>query len=1200
MPNLDNDVKAKKKIEMRFKDLNIITKQEMETDFKTSFFKNLDVNKDVDMRAKISNKDLSKKYKQVKRLGGTLSELNLKAYNSKDADKAYDNFLKTQQAIGSSGKTRHQLFVQAKRLGYKQQFNRSKIIDLNNFIRSVQDKSLKKIQSRITDSDSKFSGDDWKSKFEKHTRSLKRFSRKQINDLLSKIASQGKLILQVKFVGEPDFSYRNLSKIDPELLSNMLEQYTEVKDTTGTSSDAITEIKAKPVESMEIITLTKSDKKTVSGGGSKKRAVGWFPYYNAALEIDLSQYQIFTDSNTDEDVSCLIWSLKLAGVDEVHLKKITSAVGSGIHISNKKLHQVADILKCRITLLTENESDDNKNNIKRISKYGKSDINESITLGRIDNHLFLVRETKYTKFYVKNRIELLDDVSDEKFKYTKKDKGKCRSYNPKFLNSFELILNLKKQGCFTEYRKHAIAPSNLYKSEAHLFNVEEDQKQHQSKPTIQEQIDKNIQKYQSGECSEVTIPVTSYFAGDIESDVVSCDYHKAIAISFQDIENNEGEIFTTSNGDSQELFNSFTNNLTRESTKVHNKKIEEYHKLYPNYNLKFTKNTIIYFHNSKYDTTLFPSSLTVQSECSKQGALYEKVYIMKGMLVSVRDSHKYFGCALTKLPKMLGLSKGTSKGEAIGYTFHTQSNICNDDWVSPDVYKHHLKKAEYKTFDEIQSEMNPRHFKEVNGQVLFNPSVYYIDYLEMDVKVLAQALSKFRELIHEITELDAFESLTISSIGHKMACKSGCYEGVYQSKGGLRDYIQKAVRGGRVMVNQKYKKKVIGEIVNDFDGVSLYPSAMARLCKKYGVAKGEMKVGGSNYEFYKNKDYYIVTIKLIKLNKHVQVPHLSKSVNESLLYSNEWENETFTIDRYALEDLIQYQEASFEIIDGIYWNDGFNKEIGNLAQHLHAERCKHKGKNEGLSSVIKLLMNSIYGKTMLKRSEEKISYVPNKDFDRHLYDNFGTIKEYSGVDNPRVKVVSSEYDNSFSLNHVAVSILSTSKRIMNEVFNCMDKSKLPMYYTDTDSIHMNNVDVPILASTYKELYNKELIGKDLGQFHCDFTLGSCNDVTSIHNISLGPKSYLDVLKGVNASGDVEHGLHIRLKGITSAGVEAKLVEYGSVDIGRIEAAKSLFNSLAEGNSEKFTLNPTDSVSFDFTRDGVYTRKVGSFKRMVKF
>ncbi len=1169
-------------------------------EYKKSKIYNLAIDKDIIMAAKISNKDLSRKYKQVKRLGRTLSELNLKAYNSKNANQTYDNFLRTQQAIGSSGKTRAQLYAQAKRLGYKQPFNRSKIIGLNTFIRSTQDKSLKAIQSRIVEADSKFTGDDWKGKFEKHTRNLKRFSRKQIKDVLSKIASQGKLILEVKFVGEPEPTYRNLSKIDPELLSNMLEQYTEVIDTTGTSSDAITEIRAKPVESMRLVSITKQPKKTVKGGGSKKRAVGWFPYYNSALEIDLSPYQIFTESNNDEDVSCLIWSLKLAGVDEVHLKKITSSVGSGIHISNKKLHQVADILKCRITLLTENESDDNKKDIKRTSRYGKFDINEPITLGRIDNHLFLVRETRYTKFYIKNRIELSDDLSDEKFKYTKRDNGKCRSSNPRFLNSFELVLNMKKQGCFTEYRKHAIVPSNLYKSEAHLFSVEEDQKQHRTKPTTQEQIDRNLQKYLSGESSEVTIPVISYFAGDIESDVVSCDYHKAIAISFQDIEDSEGKLFTTRNGDSQELFDSFTDNLTRESTKIHDKKIVEYQQWYPNYSLKFTKKTVVYFHNSKYDTTLFPSSLTVQSECSKQGALYEKIYIMKGMQVSVRDSHKYFGCALSKLPKMLDLSKGTSKGEAIGYTFHTQSNICKDDWISPDVYKSHLRKSEYKTFDEIKSEMNPRHFKKVNGQVLFNPSVYYVDYLEMDVKVLAQALSKFRTLIKKVTKLDAFESLTISSIGHKMACKSGCYEGVFQSKGGLRDYIQKAIRGGRVMVNQKYKKKVIDEVVNDFDGVSLYPSAMARLCEKHGVAKGEMKVGGSDYDIYKDKDYYIVTIKLLKLDKHIQVPHLSKSVNGSLQYSNEWENEMFTIDRYALEDLIQYQGASFEIIDGIYWNDGFNKEIGNLAQHLHAERCKHKGINEGLSSVIKLLMNSIYGKTMLKRSEEKISYVPNKDFDRHLYDNFGTIKEYSGVDNPRVKVVSSEYDDSYSLNHVAVSILSASKRVMNEVFNCMDKSKLPMYYSDTDSIHMNNDDVLTLASTYKELYKKELIGKELGQFHCDFTLGSCKDVVSVHNISLGPKSYLDVLKGVNADGNEEYGLHIRLKGITAAGVEAKLVEYGSVDIGRIEAAKSLFTSLAEGNSERFTLNPTDSVSFDFTRDGVYTRKVNSFKRMVKF
>ena len=73
-------------------------------------------------------------------------------------------------------------------------------------------------------------------------------------------------------------------------------------------------------------------------------------------------------------------------------------------------------------------------------------------------------------------------------------------------------------------------------------------------------------------------------------------------------------------------------------------------------------------------------------------------------------------------------------------------------------------------------------------------------------------MKKFNEAINEIdSRLSIHDSLTISSLTDKYMLINGAYEGVYENTGNLRDYLSKAVYGGRVHVNQKFLKKVVEE-----------------------------------------------------------------------------------------------------------------------------------------------------------------------------------------------------------------------------------------------------------------------------------------------------------------------------------------------------------------------------------------------------
>ena len=57
-------------------------------------------------------------------------------------------------------------------------------------------------------------------------------------------------------------------------------------------------------------------------------------------------------------------------------------------------------------------------------------------------------------------------------------------------------------------------------------------------------------------------------------------------------------------------------------------------------------------------------------------------------------------------------------------------------------------------------------------------------------------------------------------------------------------------------------------------------------------------------------------------------------------------------------------------------------------------------------------------------------------------------------------------DESFSSPHLGCQILSYSKRLMNKVMCLADDHGINIYYTDTDSIHIDEAGVEPLAKLY--------------------------------------------------------------------------------------------------------------------------------------
>ncbi|GMF28911.1 unnamed protein product [Phytophthora fragariaefolia] len=201
------------------------------------------------------------------------------------------------------------------------------------------------------------------------------------------------------------------------------------------------------------------------------------------------------------------------------------------------------------------------------------------------------------------------------------------------------------------------------------------------------------------------------------------------------------------------------------------------------------------------------------------------------------------------------------------------------------------------------------------------------------------------------------------------------------------------------------------------------------------------------------------------------------------------------VGKQALEDIVHFQGATYSVIEGIYWNEGFNDQITKTIQKIFVSGGEKK-----------------IDEYTRKNIHRMISRTPTSD-------NLALFEEHKAL------------SQHISPVHLGIQILDSSKHIMNRVMCLAENIDARIWYQDTDSMHIDYDSVQRLADAYRDLYSKELIGKQMGQFHVDFDLaGSKGNIFARESIILGKKSYLDVLA---CDGNDATGLHIRMKGIPS-------------------------------------------------------------------
>ena len=936
---------------------------------------------------------------------------------------------------------------------------------------------------------------------------------------------------------------------------------------------------------------TKIKFQIVDNWGKNTQDDGAFFDKHHKTPFDLTEFQIFTETkveNYKNADACFIHALKVAGVDELKLTTMRSM------IRNKNLPKCMVKLLCEkvkirveIKMITQGEDGKEKRNIT----YGTE--GDFYKLGLINDHYFLIKPLEITKY----ALEHFDDVEFIKLakwetRSLKKDKKMKAGFaykiqKEKFIDSFTLIKTMVE-----DTTEKYLYPMSL---NAEIY-----------KTTLSNQFN-NIESLEYAE--ELTR----------ENEIKEPKVKDGFVNKFFDFE-------TTTDGKKHRPYLARVEGY--DEVFVNSQPDRKNYDKWVGYQmLKFLveknpgKNLRLYAHNAGYDIKFIFDYIQWEKIIERGHSLlrgYGKFYYEKGKYVKIeiQDTKAYLVCALRDFKDMFQLDV---KKEIIPYRMYNEKTMSNKK-----IWEQGMKTAEVKKYCE-KEKVDFDEFLE-NCKEWGCVKCDYIDivkysseYCRLDCQVLKDGWETFTKWMYEITELNVNDYISISSLVDAYFRNKGVYRDVHEVSAYVREFIQRCMVGGRCMTreNKKYhlgKKPLNKKLSNkdkvkisDFDGISLYPSSQNRLG---GYLKGRPKVlTTTDYESIKNYDGYFIELRITKVNKHLSFPLMSYKTEEGIRqFTNNMEGQVVNMDKIMLEDCIEHHGLEFDIIRGYFYNEGRNMNLRDVINHLFDARLKAKADGNAIERCYKLMMNASYGKTLIKPFSEEtkiMNYKHAKVFISRQYNKIKSIdilstkkwEDLEDFDKLKIKIeepISEHFNNA----PCGCEVLSMSKRIMNEVIVTAERYDMNIYYTDTDSMHIDSGDVPKLALTYAMKYGRVLIGKKMGQFHSDFESKILSgDIYACETIILGKKCYIDKLtdgETKDEQGNLVYDYHVRMKGMNKRGIVHRAEMDYDGDLMKV------YERLYDGETLSFDLCGGGQMpTFDYNKNGTISSRM-EFTRCIKF
>jgi len=909
--------------------------------------------------------------------------------------------------------------------------------------------------------------------------------------------------------------------------------------------------------------------------------------YLTKVNYNLNDFQVYYDDWEDRfkmtiveensykeqrETPCFLFALTQAGVDETIVKSISQTMfNSGATVDF--IRKTANAFNLYISVKQYYPKSDTGRVDNNISVYGVKTEN-LIQLGSVGQHLFAIKPTQITKAALDNP-KLVNQHQRADF-IVKNGKASFKSNRIKLLDSYEVISYLYHN---RETLLDPITQTNV----PELLN-----NQFQKIESLTE-VDFNASRFKrigriSPDKTDFNLgrsPFSELIKNKNGKEFIEVNEYNVIYFDFETlVENNEHIPYCVS----------YCIGRKTQNNVIQFNKTKSFYGI--GCELKFLNDlprksrNLMWAHNAGFDCRFILKHLTYRKSDTnliESGTKLKQAHgFFYGREIVIKDTMSFIASKLADMPEMFKSS-------------------CNDMALEKECFPHklvckynHLLLWPMDLLDYYEDkETLIANATKINAcdDKYFDCEKYAIHYCERDVDVLRNCFEAFRKMFIDRFNIDVYRFMSMPSLAYAIQHNEGCFDDCYTMNGNVLAFVRDAIVGGRVMTrdNEKYH---IQHKLADFDAVSLYPSGQSELD---GYVRGKPKWFGSpesskgplvphQNTVPNDADYYIARVKFESIDKKRHFPLLSFYEDGSRNFTNDIIGKTMVLGKQAIQDIIEFQEVKITIMEGIYWNEGFNNQIVLTIKSLFEERLKLKKEGNPLQNGIKLLMNSAYGKLIQKPIvKQKVLVSDKKRILEYTIKNINNLISRTPItDDLALFEEHKALSEHFSPAHLGVQVLDSSKHIMNRVMCLAEDIDAKIWYQDTDSMHIDYDAVSRLADAFRKKYNKELIGKQMGQFHVDFDLkGSEGNIYAKESIFLGKKSYLDILA---CDGNDVQGFHIRMKGIPS-----KLLESDSYE---------KYMELYHGNELEFDLSDVCPIKVNNKTQRITTRL--NFKRKLSF
>jgi len=355
------------------------------------------------------------------------------------------------------------------------------------------------------------------------------------------------------------------------------------------------------------------------------------------------------------------------------------------------------------------------------------------------------------------------------------------------------------------------------------------------------------------------------------------------------------------------------------------------------------------------------------------------------------------------------------------------------------------------------------------------------------------------------------------------------------------DKVREGYRGGRCQSFQK------GEFKNTsmIDLNALYPFIMINM--KFPDLKSETFFK-KPLEIMKQSDI-LNKIGVLRCTidspKDIEIPYLPIRYKKKTEYPR---GKTLTATWTILE--VSEAVARGYTIKDIDWVVLYNELDINPFEEYLTELYKLRSKSKGeMKHVVKLIMNSLYGKFAQKRNSVDYKLIKRIEFGEYLNKGY----KLAGV-TPRGDIMSKDNEPYIAryTNPIISTLITAAAR--DHLYKFLEKiNKEDLIYVDTDSIMLKNFD------KYESLFK---IGNRLGQWKIE---------------------YRDKKAHVLREKEYWIGDRIKMSGLSKREQDKKLIEKeGKVKIKRIISLKKAIRSGGISQVGKF-----DELTFDLGRKEVY-------------